>query len=123
MSLFTIIITIHCYSSDYLGNQLYDASYDHRLKDVKRLLAKGAPVNWRNSYGWTALHAACFNNRVNVIKILTSQDNIDVNKQTNNNNTPLHWACRYSHLKCVEILCATGQCDLGMSVCMSCDTL
>ena len=105
--------TIHC--SDDLGKQLCNASLGGRVEGVERLLARGAPVNWRDSAGWTALHIACFNNHVDVVKILTSQDNIDVNIQSNNNKyTPLHLACLYGHLKCVEILCATGQCDLGM---------
>ena len=104
--------TIHC--SDGLGQQLYDASRCGRVEKVERLLARGAPVNWRDSDGWTALHYACITNHVDVVKILTSQDNIDVNIQDDIKNTPLHWACYEGHLKCVEILCATGQCDLGM---------
>ena len=104
--------TIHC--SDDLGQQLCNASYGGRVEEVERLLARGAPVNWTDSYGWTALHIACINNHVDVVKILTSQDNIDVNIQDDNKDTPLHLACLRGHLKCVEILCATGQCDLGM---------
>ncbi len=116
----TLNITLHClppptiHCSDGLGQQLCDASRGGRVKEVERLLARGAPVNWRNSTGWTALHIACNNNSVDVVMILTSQYNIDVNIQTNNKHTPLHWACLWGHLKCVEILCATGQCDLGM---------
>ena len=104
--------TIHC--SDHLGEQLCDASGDGRVEEVERLLARGAPVNWRDRYGWTALPIACINNHVDVVKILTSQDNIDVNIHHDYKNTPLHLACYMGHLKCVEILCATGQCDLGM---------
>ena len=104
--------TIHC--SDGLGQQLCDASRGGRVEEVERLLARGAPVNWRNSNGRAALHIACIFNRVDVVKILTSQDNIDVNIQEYNKDTSLHKACFWGHLKCVEILCATGQCDLGM---------
>ena len=113
--------TIHC--SRDLGQQLYDASRDGRLDEVERLLARGAPVNWRDSSGWTALHRACWNNHPNVVKILTQQDGIDVNVQDSNKGTPLHFACYTGYLKCVQLLMATGQCDLGKSVCVSCNTL
>ena len=54
--------TIHC--SNDLGQQLYWASRDGRVDEVERLLARGAPVNWRNIglFGQTALHIACISN-------------------------------------------------------------
>ena len=113
--------TIHC--SHDLGQQLYNASWDGRVDEVERLLARGAPVNWRDIVGWTALHTACYYNHPDVVKILTQQDGIDVNVQNTIKNTPLHYACTYGNLKCVQLLMATGQCDLGKSVCVSCNTL
>ena len=110
------------YSRD-LGEQLWDASRDGHVDKVERLLARGAPVNWRSSYGWTALRIACVTNKADVVKILTQQDGIDVNVQDTWNNTPLHYACYRGGLKCVQLLMATGQCDLGKSVCVSCNTL
>ena len=107
--------TIHC--SHDLGRQLYNASRDGHVNRVERLLARGAPVNWRGISGDTALHTACSNNHPDVVKILTQQDGIDVNAQTNTKETPLHYACFYGYLKCVQLLMATGQCDLGKSVC------
>ncbi len=97
------------------------ASGGGRVDEVERLLARGAPVHRRNSgrYGWTALHAACINNHPDVVKILTQHDGIDVNVQTASNYTPLHWACHWGYLKCVQVLMETGQCDLGKSVCVS----
>ncbi len=89
------------------------------MDEVERLLARGAPVNWRDSIGWTALHAACNNNQHDVVKILTQHDGIDVNVQTSSNYTPLHYACRWGYLKCVQVLLETRECDLGKSVCVS----
>ncbi len=109
--------TIHC--SHDLGEQLYNASRDGRVDEVERLLARGAPVDWRDRYGWTALHRACCNKHPDVVKILTQQDGIDINVQTNAKYTALHFACCYGYLKCVQLLMATGQCDLGKSVCVS----
>ena len=113
--------TIHC--SHDLGQQLYYASCCGRVDEVERLLARGAPVNWRDSDGWTALQTACVNNHPDVVKIFTQQDGIDVNVQDTHKDTPLHKACRWGNLKCVQLLMATGQCDLGKSVCVSCNTL
>ena len=95
------------------------------MDEVERLLARGAPVNWRNIgvFGRTALHIACISNHPDVVKILTQQDGIDVNVQNTHKNTPLHYACYWGYLKCVQLLMATGQCDLGKSVCVSCNTL
>ncbi len=95
------------------------ASHGGRVYKVERLLARGAPVNWRNRGGWTALHTACNNNHPDVVKILTQHDGIDVNVQDADNYTPLHYACWLGHLKCVQLLMETGQCDLGKSVCVS----
>ncbi|XP_064390768.1 uncharacterized protein LOC135338524 [Halichondria panicea] len=100
-------------ASHDLGQQLYKASRDGRVDEVERLLARGAPVDWRDNIGWTALHIACINNHPDVVKILTQQDGIDVNVQNTNKYTPLHHACYRGHLKCVQLLMATGQCDLG----------
>ncbi len=100
------------YSHD-LGKQLYEASESGRVDEVERLLARGAPVNWRDSHGWAALHTACYSNHPDVVKILTQHDGIDVNVQDASNCTPLHWACFWGHLKCVQLMMATGQCDLG----------
>ncbi len=101
--------------------QLYEASGGGRVDEVERLLARGAPVNWRNRGGWTALHIACYmyNNHPDVVKILTQHDGIDVNVQDTSNHTPLHWACWFGYLKCVQVLMETEQCDLGKSVCVS----
>ena len=88
------------------------------MDEVERLLVRGAPVSWRDSEGWTALHIACWDNQPDVVKILTQRDDNDVNVQTVRKFTPLHWACLWGHLKCVQLLMATGQCDLGKSVCV-----
>ncbi len=82
------------------------------------LLARGAPVNWRGSHGWAALHIACAINSVDVIKVLAQQDNIDVNAQDATKSTPLHDACYRGNLECVQTLYTTGRCDLGKSVCV-----
>ncbi len=100
------------------------ASRDGRVDEVVRLLARRVPVNWKNSgfHGWTSLHTACINNQPDVVKVLTQQDGINVDVHTTSKETPLHKACRWGRLKCVQLLMATGECDLGKSVWLSCNT-
>ncbi len=50
-------------------------------------------VNQQDHRGTTALHWACINERVDVIKLLLAHDNIDVNLQDNRRRTALHEAC------------------------------
>ena len=85
------------------------------MEDVIKLLEEGAPVNWRNSSGWTSLHVACISSQrddLEVMKVLLEYK-ANVNQQDNFGHTPLHHVCRYGHFDSMEILVATGQCDLG----------
>ncbi len=118
--IYTYTPTIHCYSSDDLGQKLFEASHKGHVDEVKRLLAKGAPVNWGDSIGRTALHTACWHNKPPIVKILKQQNGINVNVQTNGKNTPLHYACDRGYWECFQLLIATEKCDLGKSVCVSC---
>ena len=90
------------------------------MKDVIKLLKEGAPVSWRNTYGWTSLHVTCVRDpigwhdteRLEVMKVLLRYK-ANVNQQNDSGETPLHYACANGLLHHVEILLGTGQCDLG----------
>ena len=81
------------------------------VRRVTEILDKGAPVNWRDSHGYTALHRACRSNRVEVVKVLLKHNPL-IDQQNNWGNTPMHEAC-WGSIDCVKLLLATGQCDLG----------
>ena len=98
--------------SDGLGRQLYYASDGVDVNKVTWLLEEGAPVNWRNSGGWTPLHRACLNNNPGCVKVLL-QHGADVMARNVYAKTPLHMACWSGSIDCVKLLMATGQCDLG----------
>ena len=95
-----------------LGESLLWASRDGNVRRVTEILDKGAPVNWRDSVGWTALHVASYDNRAEIVKVLLKHHPL-INQQDGLSRTPLHFACWRGYLDCVKLLLATGQCDLG----------
>lgn len=58
---------------------------------VQLLVDANAPKNQSNSIGWTALHEACFYNRIEVVKILMV-NGADASQRTRNGALPYHFA-------------------------------
>ena len=58
---------------------------------VKKYLANGANINARNELGETSLHAAAFNNRINIIQLLLDNGS-KINSEDNNGYTPMDMA-------------------------------
>ena len=95
-----------------LNEQFLNASGNGDVRRVTQLLKDGAQVNWAGVLGFTALHHACCDNRVEMLKVLLKHNPL-VNLQNCIGYTPLHHACHKGHLSCVDLLLATGQCNLG----------
>ncbi len=60
-----------------LNEELLKAADEGRLEDVSKLLEKGADVNAKDDYGWTALMLACANGDMDMFGELTSRKDID----------------------------------------------
>ena len=108
-----LIISVHLlpHNRQYLGEELKKATLDSNVRRVRELLMKGADVNWRDDYDWTALHWASFG-KPHIIKVLLiSSPNI--NQRSILGDTALHHACNGGYLPCVKLLLVTGQCDTG----------
>lgn len=94
---------------------LHWASGHGYLENVKLLIQYGADVSWANVAGKTALHWAAQWGFDDVLEELlkalysTSEDpKAVVNSMEANDHTPLIWACRWGHLKCVKLLIEHG---------------
>jgi len=75
---------------------------------VKQLLADGADVDGSApGTNWTALHAAASDGRTAIAKVLL-EHGADVNRQSDNGNTPLHLAALWEHYETAKLLLASG---------------
>jgi ankyrin repeat protein len=54
-----------------------------------------------------SIYLVCQNGNLNILKKLIAAG-IDINKYDTDGRTPLHWACRYGHLKMTEYLINCG---------------
>ncbi|XP_063923115.1 uncharacterized protein LOC135137411 [Zophobas morio] len=84
---------------------LHIACCQWQARNVQVLL-KSSNVNSADNNGMTALHHAVktWNNNIEVIALLTSNDNINVNAQDHLGKTPLHLACEENQVDNVRIL-------------------
>ncbi|XP_055903642.1 ankyrin repeat domain-containing protein 49 [Eupeodes corollae] len=64
-------------------------------------------VNAVDEDGYTPLHRACYNNFVDIAKLLL-QYNANLNAQTELKWTPLHSACKWSNAECAALLLQHG---------------
>ena len=77
---------------------------------VMNCLNVGVPIDTFEGNGWTALHAAAFNGRLEVTELLVSAG-AEINVEDNNAKTPLDLAKQRKHLAIVETLSAVNQSD------------
>ena len=76
------------------------------LKEVKH------PREVKGSRGWTLLHWAAAEGWTDIVDLLITKYNCNVNSVDNYNKTPVHWASLYGQLNVIKSLCNTGKCDL-----------
>lgn len=75
---------------------------------VKKILSTEINVDERDSFGGTALHAAMFQEKLEIVKLLIDYG-FDVNAQgTSNGYTPLHDAVWADNLEAAELLIEKG---------------
>ena len=77
------------------------------LPVVQYLLGLGAPVNYKNSYGHTALHAAAFGGHLAVVLCLLDRGAF-VNETNKGGRTALNWASTFGHQDVVQLLTDRG---------------
>ncbi|NSM56492.1 ankyrin repeat domain-containing protein [Wolbachia endosymbiont of Atemnus politus] len=74
-----------------INQELFDAVEQGNLSKVQECLEKGADVNDTNNWGWTPLHWAASDGKLEIVKFLVSKGaNIHAVKPVRNNNFFLH---------------------------------
>jgi hypothetical protein len=75
---------------------------------LKQLICKDPDlVHVRDSDNYTPLHRACYNNHVEVIKLLIEYG-ADTRAKTHENWEPLHCACKWSHVEAASLMLHNG---------------
>jgi len=89
------------------NKQLFEAAESGDISEVKNLLARGADVNAKGRYGWTALHWAADNGFAEIVKLLLKAGaKTDVIYSLG--DTLLHFAAYDGNLNIVELLLDSG---------------
>jgi ankyrin repeat protein len=86
---------------------LFDAALAGRTDTVRKLLAEGADVNWRNAAGWTPLMIAAAEKHLDTVQVLLAAK-ADPNQRNAYGRTALMFASSYGQLEIVRALLAAG---------------
>jgi len=100
--------SVHCAAPDKSDDpSLHEAVKQGRFEEVEALLAGGAAVDARNSYGHTPLHVAVNTRQAVRMATLLLRHGADVNAvETDDGDTPLHEAAMYGRVEAVRFLLA-----------------
>ena len=83
----------------YPNSLLKCAYHDYKSQSANN------PLRNKDRNGLTLMHFLCTSGNAEVLKQIVGKDSTLGFKMTDNyGNTPLHFACQYGHLRCVEIL-------------------
>jgi len=101
---------------------IFEAIDNSDVNKIKELLDSGIDINIKYEkkstlfYLFTPLHLACFYSNIDIIKLLLSYPDINVNIQDNNGNTPLHLPCsdELVNINVVELLLAHPDIDVNI---------
>ena len=63
--------------------------------------------------GNSPLHSACYNGKLDIVKLLILQQSCDINGENHQGNTPLGLACKAGHKDVVSFLLTLSTCDLN----------
>ena len=97
-----------------LEKQCYEAFYSCSRKEGLELLEQlDDPKSVKDSNGWTLLHCAAYHGWLDVVELLTTKYECDVNiTSISNNKTPVFIASREGHWSVVKYLRTVCNCDM-----------
>lgn len=90
---------------------MWTAAYNNELSEVKLYIESGANPNTRSKFvanRETPLHDAVLGGHLQMIYMLVSANNADIDAQDDSGNTPLHLAVRYAQEEAVRVLLDQG---------------
>jgi len=91
-----------------LDSDIFSAAEQGNLDVVKGLVEGNSQlIVAADSRGYTLLHKAAYNNRLNVVEFLLSKG-ADINALSSSGSTPLHGAASYGHIEVVRFLLDKG---------------
>ena len=93
--------------TDELGKKLLEASKKGKTAEVKRLISKGANLDWQDKNGWAPLHYASHYGKAKTVVLLVSKG-ADISQATNDGVTPLYIASQYGKTDIVQLLISKG---------------
>ncbi|EAX95546.1 hypothetical protein TVAG_126760 [Trichomonas vaginalis G3] len=92
-------------STDDKGNTAFLLASQKNLVEMMKLLyEKGADVNILNKGGRSALHEACYKNRLEAVQYLVTLPTLDIKIKTANGRTALHCASKCGNPEIVKLL-------------------
>ena len=74
-----------------------------------------AALNWRNSYGWTPLITACYNDHTEVLSVLIGTAGVGLNLANNYGWSPLWWAAYKGNTQSVRVLLSAKERGLDLN--------
>ena len=96
-----------------MADKCYDAFRRGDKEEALRLLnVVKDPREVKGSDSGTLLHWAAVWGWTDIVELLITKYNYDVNSVDNYNMTPVHYASDGGHLNVIKCLCNTGKCDL-----------
>ncbi len=103
-----LVISILVPTAAFSEDTLHKAAYNGDIELVTKILQNSVNPDERDSFGGTALHAAMFQKKTEIITLLITHG-FDVNAQgTSNGYTPLHDAVWANNLEAAKILIKHG---------------
>ena len=101
-----LILTASCAFGQ--SAEIHKAAYNGDINKVRELLKKGVNPDERDSFGGTALHAAMFQKKMEIVRLLL-ESQFDINAVgPKNGYTPLHDAVWAENVEAIKLLLDKG---------------
>jgi len=86
------------------------ACWNNKVTTVRRICSEGVDINARDSTGNYGLHMAMFRNNMDIVKLLLSHGDIQIDITDSGASTALHNACSRNSVESVRLFLAHPSC-------------